>query len=179
MKFLQQVARYYIQSGADLSGMTMVFPNKRSAMFMRKYLKENMSEVGFMPRLVSVTYFIQQYEPSALGTPTELLFLLYKSYCDVLEAHGHADQIRDFDAFIFWGNVLLDDFNDVDSYMVDSEQLFMNIKDRQNIRANYLTESQLEVVAELWGGPRGKVDEDLFWEHLSPETDEELSLIHI
>ena len=45
MKFLQQVARYYIQSGADLSGMTMVFPNKRSAMFMRKYLKENMSEV--------------------------------------------------------------------------------------------------------------------------------------
>ena len=85
MKFLQQVARYYIQSGADLSGMTMVFPNKRSAMFMRKYLKENMSEVGFMPRLVSVTYFIQQYEPSALGTPTELLFLLYKSYCDVLE----------------------------------------------------------------------------------------------
>ena len=24
MKFLQQVARYYIQSGADLSGMTMV-----------------------------------------------------------------------------------------------------------------------------------------------------------
>ncbi len=173
MKFLQQVARYYIQSGADLSGMTMVFPNKRSAMFMRKYLKENMSEVGFMPRLVSVTYFIQQYEPSALGTPTELLFLLYKSYCDVLEAHGHADQIRDFDAFIFWGNVLLDDFNDVDSYMVDSEQLFMNIKDRQNIRANYLTESQLEVVAELWGGPRGKVDEDLFWEHLSPETDEE------
>ena len=173
MKFLQQVARYYIRSGADLSGMTMVFPNKRSAMFMRKYLKENMREVGFMPRLVSVTYFIQQYEPSALGTPVELLFLLYKSYCDVLEAHGRADQIRDFDAFIFWGNVLLEDFSDVDSYMVDSEQLFRNIRDRQDIRANYLTESQLEVVAELWGGPQGKVDEDLFWEHLSPSGDNE------
>jgi len=169
MKFLQQVARYYVQSGADLSDMTMVFPNKRSAMFMRKYLKENMDGVGFMPRLVSVTYFIQQYEPSALGTPLELLFLLYKSYCAVLESHGSADQIRDFDSFIFWGNVLLDDFNDVDAYMADPAQLFKNIKDQLKIKANYLTESQLEVVDELWGGAHGHIDEDLFWEHLKPE----------
>lgn len=173
MKFLQQVARYYIQSGIDLSDVTMVFPNKRSAMFMRKYLKENMKGVGFMPRLVSITYFIQQFERSALGTPQELLFLLYKSYCSVLESHGNADQIRDFDSFIFWGNVLLDDFNDVDSYMADSTQLFKNIKDQLEIKANYLTESQLEVVDELWGGKHGKIDEDLFWEHLHPAGGDE------
>ena len=39
-KFLEQVASYYLTNTDDMSGLTLVFPNKRSAMFMKKYMQE-------------------------------------------------------------------------------------------------------------------------------------------
>ena len=172
-KFLQQVADYYLQSGADLASLTMVFPNKRSAMFMRKYLKEGMRQVSFMPKLVSVTYFIQQFDSARLAENTELLFVLYRAYCRVLRRHGRQEQVRDFDSFVFWGSVLLEDFNDVDADMVDASQLFKNLRGVQEISANYLTEGQLEVARELWGGRDLRYDVERFWNHMPDAAGEE------
>lgn len=165
-KFLQQVADYYLCSATDLSSLTMVFPNKRSAMFMRKYLKEGMRQVSFMPKLVSVTYFIQQFDSARLAENTELLFALYRAYCRVLRRHGREEQLRDFDSFVFWGSVLLEDYNDVDADMVDAEQLFKNLSGVQEISANYLTEGQIEVARELWGGRDLHYDVERFWNHM-------------
>ena len=44
-----------------------------------------------------------------------LLFELYKAYCRVKKSPGS------FDDFYFWGDMLLNDFDDVDKYLVDAE----------------------------------------------------------
>ncbi len=170
--FLCSVADYYCNSGADLSGLTMVFPNKRAAMFMRMYFRQRLKGVGFMPRMVSISYFTQIFAGgSALAKPMEQIFTLYDSYRRVLTRHGREDEIRDFDSFIFRGEIILHDFEDVDAYMADTGMLFRNLRDTKEIASNYLTEAQLEVVRELWG-TSPHLDLDRFWKHVGASDPE-------
>jgi hypothetical protein len=48
------------------------------------------------------------------------------------------------DEFVFWGDVILADFNDVDKYLVDPSQLFTNISDYKSLQDTfeYLTPTQ-------------------------------------
>lgn len=173
-KFLEQVAEYYIEKDEDLSKLTMVFPNRRSAMFMRKYMKEAMKRTGFLPRMMSITYFTQQFNESTLATPNELVFLLYEVYRRVLARHGKTEQIPDFDNFYFWGSILLNDFNEVDAYLADASDLFTNIKRIKEIKAHYLTDEQKEVIEYLWGEKISSEDDNIFWDHVRHmENDED------
>lgn len=165
-KFLRQVANYYIDKEIDLSGITFVFPNRRSAMFMRLYMQQRMRKPSFLPKMISVTYFTQQFDDSTLASDTELVMILYNEYCKVLKAHGKESQIPDFDNFYFWGSILLNDFNDVDAYMADAHQLFSNLKDVREIKSNYLTPEQIEVIEHLWGKNAVNSDMESFWQHM-------------
>lgn len=165
-KFLEQVADYYIGRDEDLSNLTMVFPNRRSALFMSKYLQKAMRKPGFLPRMLSITNFTQRFNETTLAEPDELIFLLYKAYCRVLTEHKRSEQIPDFDNFYFWGSILISDFNDVDAYLVNASELFTNIKRLKEIKAHYLTPEQKEVIEYLWGEQFAKEDEDIFWDHI-------------
>lgn len=169
-KFLKQVADYYIdksRKGLDLADCVFVFPNRRSALFFSKYIKQGYGSVGMLPRLTTITSFTQQFCPLTLASPTEQLFVLYNAYLSVLAKLGRSDQARDFDSFAYWGTVLLEDFNDVDASMADAHQLFKNVKDEKEIEANYLTDEQIEV-ARILGDKRPRSnDPEHFWKHVA------------
>lgn len=172
-KFLKQISDYYIDKKIDLSTLTFVFPNRRSAMFMRSYLQKSATAPMFMPRMISITYFTQQYDKSAIASNTELVLILYKVYCDVLRRHGKESQIPDFDNFYFWGTIILSDFNEVDAYMADASQLFRNLKGLKEIKSNYLTPEQIEVAEHLWGKNTIYQSTDNFWQHIPSTPGEE------
>lgn len=52
------------------------------------------------------------------------------------------------DEFIFWGDVILGDFNDVDKYFVDPKQLFTNVSDFKSLQDSfsYLTQTQRKAI---------------------------------
>ncbi len=175
-KFLKQVASYYAAKkaeGLDLGSYTFVFPNKRAAMFMRKYLKETYGQSCFMPRMITITAFTQEFSSLPIGGNIELLFLLYQAYAQVMKEKGRADQAKDFDAFVFWGQVLLNDFNDVDSCLVDESQLFKNVKAEREIMSNYLTPEQIEVARILGEKYIQEVKPEHFWRHVGHNDDAE------
>lgn len=167
LSFLSQVASHISASGRDLSKTTIVFPNRRSALFFGRCLREVTSEVSFMPRLVSISYFTQQFCDSVLADDTRLVMILYKVYCRVLTRHNREEQIPDFDSFYFWGRILINDFSDIDAYLCDHTELFNNVRSLREISANYLTEEQKEVIALLWGKQSVPEDTDNFWRHIS------------
>ena len=71
-----------------------------------------------------------------------LLLELYGCYKGL---HPHPEELDDF---IFWGDVLLGDFDDVDKYMADPARLFTNVADFKRMQAplDYFTPAQLEAV---------------------------------
>ena len=75
-----------------------------------------------------------------------LLFELYKVYRKIQKSSGS------FDDFYFWGDMLLNDFDDIDKYLVNASLLFRNVLDIKNIDQQFgdLTDSQIEIVKRFW-----------------------------
>ena len=144
--FLKQVADHYYNLG-DVQSLCFVFPNRRSMVFFRKYLAEAVAADSsalplLAPSMLTVNDFF--YKVSGLGAADKvrLLLCLYDCY---KELNPKAETL---DEFIFWGDVILGDFNDVDKYLVDPKQLFANVADYKALQDtfSYLTETQLAAI---------------------------------
>ncbi len=146
----------------------MVLPNKRSAMFLRKYLKQYATHTTFQPRIITITSFTQENCDTQLAEPLELLFILYNAYLNVKKDFPNSGEVMAFDAFAHWGNVLLQDFNEIDAYMADTEQLFKNIEDEREIRSYFLTPAQRKAAEALGLSTELAADDRKgFWAHIS------------
>ena len=62
-----------------------------------------------------------------------MLFSLYAIY---VRQSGSEET---FDEFLYWGDMLLNDFDDIDKYIVNSEQLFSNLSDLKALDINLVT----------------------------------------
>ncbi len=170
-KFLELVAAYLIEKNADLSSLTLIFPNKRSAMFLKKYMHDILMATSarprFMPRFATMGNFVSRHASRPEMPRTEQLFLLYDCYRTLLAERGHNEQLRDFDKFIFWGNMILDDFDDVDRQLVDAAKLFKNLEELKESNADYLDDEQKSIVRQLWGESPRTAAVTEFWSHVN------------
>lgn len=164
-KFLESVARYYVGRGSDLRHILVICPNKRSSIFMRKYFKRVAQGPLFMPRINTISWLYGQFTELRVADRLEQLFTLYDAYCEVTAGLGQTP--KGFDKFRFWGEMMLDDFNDVDRQMADPGKVFANVASLHEIRTDYLTEEQRQVSIELFGyDPVAGYKE--FWNHYKP-----------
>ena len=145
--FLEQVASLlYKQFGTDISRMTFVFPNRRSGMFFRKYLSQVAGRPIFAPTVLTINELFLQLSGKQSADRIQMLFLLYHIYIK----HTRTDET--FDDFVFWGDMLLNDFDDIDKYLVDAQRLFTNISDLRIIERDfsYLQPFQIEAIRSFW-----------------------------
>ncbi|MDE6134322.1 MAG: hypothetical protein K2F79_01965, partial [Muribaculaceae bacterium] len=152
--FLQSVAQYYAQAApgrVPAENVVYVLPNKRSALFLKHYVRQTVDGVALMPRFMTMRTFLSLHSPYPEGEAMEQLFILYDAYRQVMEARGKADAAREFDSFIFWGEMILSDFDDIDRSLVNAADLFRNLRNVKEIQADYLDEDQKEVIRRIWG----------------------------
>ena len=77
--FLQSVAAYYAEGADGRPGpdeIVYVLPNKRSAMFLKKYVRECVDGVAMMPRFMTMRNFVSLFSPYPEASQRELLFVL-------------------------------------------------------------------------------------------------------
>ena len=94
------------------------------------------------PEMLTINDFFHKVGGMHSVERVRLLIELYDCY---KECNPKAETL---DEFIFWGDVILSDFNDVDKYLVDPEQLFANISDLKKIQDTYtyLTDTQRKAI---------------------------------
>lgn len=142
--FLQQVAGHHYDAG-QIDRKCFVFPNRRSLKFFSKYLSGCVAGAD-RPLLTPVSCTVDEFFSRIAGVKSSdrinLLLVLYDCYSAL---YRHPEPLDDF---IFWGDVLLSDFDDVDKYLVDPEQLFKNVADFKSIQDTYtyLTDTQREAI---------------------------------
>lgn len=170
--FLADIARFYTSEKGvhpPLSSLCFVLPNKRSAMFLKQHIRSCLSKVAIMPRFMTMRTFLSMHARYPEAQPRELMFILYDVYRATLRARGKVESAREFDSFIFWGDIILSDFDDIDKAMANAADLFKNLKNVKEIQANYLDDDQKEVVRRIWGDSILSTSADDFWLHLRDE----------
>ena len=148
--FLGQVAEHWYSAG-NIRKTCFIFPNRRSLAFFRKYLAETVAKDGARPLEAPAMYTVNDFFYHASGAAATgrvtLLLDLYGCYREVFPA---AERLDDF---IFWGDVLLSDFDDVDKYLIDPAGLFTNVSELKDMRDSftYLTDNQRAAVERFLG----------------------------
>ncbi|MBR1539088.1 MAG: PD-(D/E)XK nuclease family protein, partial [Bacteroidales bacterium] len=81
-----------------------------------------------------------------------LLDVLYRDYVRLMPL-SEGTSPESFDQFIFWGDILLSDFDDLDKYLVDVDRLLVNLHDLKELSTDYdfLTEDQKAAIAAFCG----------------------------
>ena len=149
--FLKQVAGHYFNGSRDISSLCFVFPNRRALRFFEHYLGQEIAAAGTGP-VISPSLFTMNdffYHATAEKPSDRIPLLLelyscYKSLCPGAES---------LDDFIFWGDALLGDFDDIDKYLVNPEHLFANVSDIKEMQDDYsyLSPGQREAILRFVG----------------------------
>ncbi len=124
----------------------MVFPGRRAALYFNRFLAGLVTRPVWMPRVMTISELFHGFSGLRPADPLYVNMRLYRAYCRL---HPEPEK---FDDFYSWGEMVVNDFNEVDKYLVDPADLFRNIRSLREIdeHFNYLDESQREAVRWFW-----------------------------
>lgn len=152
--FLYQVASlFYEKWEAEVSRLAFVFPNRRTGLFFQKYLSEVADTPLFSPTILTINDLFIQLSGKQSADRISMLFILYDIY---IRQSGSTET---FDEFLYWGEMLLNDFDDIDKYMANARMLFSNVTDLREIENDFdfLSDEQIAAIRSFWSSfyPRG------------------------
>jgi CRISPR/Cas system-associated exonuclease Cas4 (RecB family) len=146
--FLVDVAETIIRENPRLEDATIVFPNKRAVMYFRHYLTEKISNPAWAPQLFSIEDWMSGLSEIKQLDKLDLIYRLYRVHVETLGT------TEPFEQFYFWGDMLLQDFEEIDKYLVNPEHIFRDLRNMKVLDAtfDYLTVEQKEFLSRFWIG---------------------------
>ncbi len=154
MKFLELVAKDILeQHCGDLSETTVVFPNLRSRIFFDEYLMKYAEKTSFAPRYESLDSLFASVSKLKIADSIMLISILYKHFVKHYSKNNPTEEKESFDDFFYFGQIILSDFNDIDTYLKDASKIYNILSDLENLNDNFahLNEEQIETINRFFG----------------------------
>jgi ATP-dependent helicase/nuclease subunit B len=127
--FLDKIAAYLINNFAEETDrICIVLPNRRAGLFLKKYIANHTRKIIWAPQIYSLEDFIISLSGFKIIDPVYLQFEFYNVYKNI-----EGSNAQSFEEFIKWGKVLLNDFNEIDRYLVEPAELFSYLTDEKAI----------------------------------------------
>lgn len=148
--FLEEFVDDLYSNYDSLEDFVFVLPSKRAGNFLRNVLASKAKQTFFSPQIFSIENFVEKISGLSYATNTEQLFLLYECY-----AQQTNDKIDDFHSFTKWGQTLLQDFNEIDRYLVDSSKIFSYLSSIQELQHWYVQKEKTKMIddyIQFWNG---------------------------
>lgn len=145
--FLSEVADHLLAKHPDhLGECTVVFPNRRAGLFLKKHLSQKINNPVWSPEVKSLEDFLFQFSSIKKTDTLSLIFELFEAF------KKHQPASEGFESFYFWGEMLLRDFEEVDHYLVNPKQLFHHIKSDRQIAEDFyfLDPEQEKIIQKFW-----------------------------
>ncbi|MDR7372696.1 PD-(D/E)XK nuclease family protein [Flavobacterium aquidurense] len=131
ISFLEKIATIIIQDfSTKLADTTIILPNKRAKVFLVEALKKETSQTILSPQIISIEDFVQDVASIRSVDSIELLFEFYEVYLSVTEKQNQ----QSFELFANWAKTLLQDFNEIDRYLLDPLHVLSYLKDIEDIK---------------------------------------------
>lgn len=148
--FLQITAKDIFQklSGSEqgLANVAVVFPNRRARLFFEEYLAACSTAPVWAPSYLTITELFQTLSNLRVSDTETLVCKLYKIYRE--ETHTN----ETLDSFWSWGELMLQDFDDIDRQLINARTLFSSL-DEQNVMQSgntFLTDKQQEAIKNFF-----------------------------
>lgn len=147
--FLQLVANDLSNKfDGDFSKTAVIFPNKRASLFFNEYLAKAFDRPIWAPSVFSISELFGQLSTVQTGDTIQLVFDLYNLLETKYKDQDENSRKESLDEFYFWGEILVNDFDDIDKNLVDADKLFANLRDLKEYIDDfeYLNEEQIAAI---------------------------------
>ena len=127
--FIYDVLKDLETHSKDVSKLSLILPNKRAGIFLKMEWSKLNKTTGFLPQIIAIETFIEELSQLRLLSNTELIFEFYEVYLELTPLNERDS----FDRFSKWAPVVLQDFNEIDRYLIPQNQIFEYLSAIQEI----------------------------------------------
>lgn len=121
--FLFKLANHLKDNGLLSQEVKIILPSKRSIVFLKQAILSLTDKSIFLPQFLSIEEFTQELSDLKLLDSIHLQFELFEVYKTIVPLENQDS----FGKFIQWAPIVIQDFNDIDSYLADANNLFENL----------------------------------------------------
>ncbi|MFY9241582.1 MAG: PD-(D/E)XK nuclease family protein [Polaribacter sp.] len=125
--FISETIDDILLTTKSFENVVFILPSQRAKVFVKQEFKDKIS-VGFLPEMMNIEQFIQQISGIQKVDSIQLLFHFYSIYKNV---EKNADS---FDIFSSWALTVLQDFNEIDQHLVNTNDIFIYLRDIDRLR---------------------------------------------
>ena len=143
--FIAKLASH-IQSHYDLTKqeLTVVFPNKRAAFYLRNAFKAQCKQTLWLPQMISIEEAVTEWSGFTMADSIDLLFALID-----IDAQLHVAQNSDLSVFGSQAAQMAKDFDEIDQYGIDAKSVFEFVSNEKelktwNVDGSNHTEKEIE-----------------------------------
>ncbi len=122
--FLSNVVDDVLLRNVSISEYLFILPSKRACNFLKKEIKNKVKSSILLPEIASIEDFIFDLSDISLLDTTSLLFEFYSIYL----SNTQQDLTEGFDSFSKWASIVLQDFNEIDRHLIDTNYIFNYLK---------------------------------------------------
>lgn len=140
--FIHEVLETLQQKGEDISSLSFVLPSKRAGVFLKNQIPQVWEQTVFSPEILSIEEFTSNLSQLKPISNTELLFEFYAVYIK-LTPKTEQDS---FESFSKWAQLIIQDFNEIDRYLIPQKEIFNYLSAIQDINHWSLQENKTEFV---------------------------------
>ncbi|MBC7616625.1 MAG: PD-(D/E)XK nuclease family protein [Pedobacter sp.] len=149
--FLQEVAEDLIDRfGVNLQNCAIIFNNKRPSAYLQKHLADLLQKPFFSPSFFTIQEFFESATNYKVADFYLQFFTLHKIYNQILVE----EKLETISSHKFFplAKIILSDFNQLDSDLVDAERLYRDLEDISviNKEFDYLSPEQYEFLSQFW-----------------------------
>lgn len=131
--FIFDVLKDLQNQNTNLSQLTFILPSKRAGLFLKHQIPHVINQTCFAPTIISIEEFVEQLSELKSTGNVELLFEFYTTYKTLTKEND----IDTFEAFTKWAQILLQDFNEIDRYLIPQSKIFDYLKAIKEIESNH------------------------------------------
>ncbi|MBQ9177806.1 MAG: PD-(D/E)XK nuclease family protein, partial [Prevotella sp.] len=144
--FIKYVANDILEKyGTNLSDITVVFPNKRAALFLNQAFADISDKPIWSPSYITINELLHSMSDYVIPDEIKLTCELYHSYVEITKSNETLDE------FYGWGQLLLSDFDDIDKNMADARMIFNNVANLHEFDSiDYLSDEQKETLKQFF-----------------------------
>lgn len=139
--FLEEVAEEVVSMPYELNELVFILPSKRAGTFLKNELLKKNKKTVFGPLIYSIEDFVKELSGLKLVSNTILLFEFYQIYQEITPK----DETEDFYTFSKWATTILQDFNEIDRYLIPPDKIFSYLSSIRELDHWYLQEHKTDL----------------------------------
>ncbi|HEX5001906.1 MAG TPA: PD-(D/E)XK nuclease family protein [Bacteroidia bacterium] len=144
--FIDKIVRSFVdKQPATGSSTCFIFPTRRACLIFRNKLATATGTAQWAPGILSISDFVSEHCGLTIADEKELLFLLFR-----VNRKFWPEQT--FTRFHSWGQMLLNDFDEVDKQLEDPTELFISVREIRQLEQLFADDqSALEWITRFTG----------------------------